>query len=186
MAGYNMTFDIPKIIGKFKSSIDARKFLTELALSAIRLNRMRILKSINLSGSKMKAYSDSYSRKKRLSGRSNKPNLTLTGNLLKSMGILIIDVVKLVAIVGFAGASTKTKLRASAGKRVKKHGDNVKYHKNFTKATRYVVSDTHGNELNKTKAWFNLKNNRDSLGLSLDDKKKLKAFAKTIIKKHIK
>ncbi len=186
MASYKPDFDISSLVNKIGKKINMGGFLTKLAFFAIRQNRARILKGDNISGSKMPVYSKSYGRAKKLSGRSTSPNLTLTGNLLKSMVILITDLARNIVVVGFAGSSPKTRLRAIAGKKVKKHGDNVKYHKNFIKATQYRVKDIAGQELNKTKAWFNLKNKRDPLGLSSKDKKDLKDYAISIIKNFIK
>lgn len=186
MAKSELDFDLSALVKKIGNKINMGDFLTKVAFFAMKQNRARILKGDNISASKMPRYSSSYERAKRLSGRSTIPNLTLTGNLLKSMVILIVDLVRNVAIVGFAGSSPKTKLRAVAGEKVKKHGDNVKYHKNFIKATQYRVKDISGQELNKTKAWFNLRNKRNPLGLSVKDKKDLKAYAISIIKSYIK
>ena len=58
-------------------------------------------------------------REKILTGRSGDPNLTLTGNLLKSMAILSLNLLAKIVIIGFSGSSNASKLRAKAGIRSK-------------------------------------------------------------------
>lgn len=147
MARYKVSVNVQSSLKKANDSIDWTKALTALGLAAIRFNRERIVKNNeNVDGTRFRRYTKEYSRKKILTGRSGDPNLTLTGNLLKSMAILSLNLLAKIVIIGFSGSSNASKLRAKAGIRSK--GKKRK----FLKATKYTVTDTTKQISNRLKA----------------------------------